>query len=672
MDLDSSNAPLPVKQAARRLLAACREFDRAAPGTLMKLFQEAAVVEAHISGKACSWKKVQKKYRDWVNAGRDDWALLDKRFVFSNSHKVRTNNPEFKTFLYQLVVRNNRSTEQALYDLREIWAAHGLIGTIPGYEDWPGWPDVPAGWSIRNLFRKVPKKQELTIIRQGRRAAYADLAQVLATRAGCYPAQFVLWDDVWLDRYVLCDGEINRPLQLGCLDLLTGKRLVWGTKFRGERKDGTKFGLTGDEMRMLVVTFLVTVGYSPRGTVMVVENGTAAIDKEFEVYLYTMTNGAVTVNRSGMTGRQQVLLDGFGGRGVGNPRHKSPLESWHNLFHNVMASCDAPSGKDYAHLPEWVWGMIKEQKKLELAKPRMTPEQRALLMNVIPTFADLVDELPGVVARINRRTDHELEGWEECGFMQNEYRLDLAGDQWGRVSDLDPASLALLQGLTATRKGYLRMRRMSPAEAWDACMERPENRLVKLTPSQACELMGVHMARPLRRRGGFFHVKDRSVFDGELIYETRVCRQYGGNEYVEELPPSAQVRGIINPWDNSRLYLVDERDRCVGYAQRCNRVSWSDREGVRAAMGYAKARNAELMEPVRQRLAQAESDVDARRRHNKAVIGGSYRTQLERLEDGEARRAERRVSARQEGGGRMAVPPAMLSPDYDLPESNFS
>lgn len=143
MDLDSCNAALPVKQAARRLLAACREFDKGEPGTLMKLYREAAAVEAHLSGKACSWKKIQTKYREWVNAGRDDWALLDKRYVFSNSHKARTNNPEFKTFLYNLVTRNNRSTEQALHDLREIWAAHGLIGIIPGYEDWPGWPDIP-------------------------------------------------------------------------------------------------------------------------------------------------------------------------------------------------------------------------------------------------------------------------------------------------------------------------------------------------------------------------------------------------------------------------------------------------------------------------------------------------------------------------------------------------
>ena len=661
MDLDSLPLPVDEMYRARRMRAACMALAAVPLAQRTEAYKAAAAEESRTTGRPCSWKTVQRLFLGWLRAGQDDMALVDKRLLAMRSHKARTSHPKFRSFLFDLAVRNQRKSAPMFRELKRMWAAREVI---PGYEDLEGWPSLPQGWTERNLYRMLPGKEELTILRQGVRAGAVYLPQVLATRAGCYPGQFVIWDDVHLDIMVAHGGQMGRPLQIGCLDLLTGKRLAWGTKFRAERKDGTHTGLTMDEMRMLLCTYLVNVGYSPRGTVLIVENGTAAIDKALEEHLSILTHGAVRVDRSGMTGERQALLGGFGGRRVGNPKHKAPLESWHNLLHNEMASLAGAAGHDRTP-PEWLHGMLEEQRKMELAKPHMDDGQRAMMLNVLLTFDELMGLLPGIVQRINDRTDHDLEGWTSCGFVSHEYRLDTSGDQWGPLANLDADGREVLMRLEQVRAGHFRTRRLSPNEAWDKATASPDNALVRLTTAQACELMGTHMARKLRRNGAYFRVRDRHISELELIYETRAIKQAGGTEWQEEVPHGQEVRGILNPFDLDRLYLLDEAGRCIGYAQLVNRVEHGDRAAVRAAMGRAGERRADTLQHARVALANTEAEIVARREHNARVMSSPWSTTQDRLEEASARRAEAKA---RRGALPMDFTPPVIPLGDDLPD----
>ena len=143
-----------------------------------------------------------------------------------------------------------------------------------------------------------------------------------------YKRQHFLFDDVWLDLQVLSGRDKGQPLQLGVLEYLTGKRVAWGQKIRRrDEETGKMIHLNKRDMRSILALWGATIGYSPRGTTLVVENGTAAIDKEMEELLYHASGGLIKVDRSGIGGVRQTLKQGHGGRGVGNPRHKAPLES---------------------------------------------------------------------------------------------------------------------------------------------------------------------------------------------------------------------------------------------------------------------------------------------------------------------------------------------------------
>lgn len=665
--MDIESLPLdPVQmQEVRVLLAACKSIDALEAGDRRKGYEAAALYFLDITNKPCSWRKIQTKFLAWLDAGRTAIVLVDKRAKVFNPKKNFSGSPRFRNFLYELCTRNQRSSRRMFRELVAMWRASEVI---PGYERYEGTRSgaLPTGWTERNLYRLIPDKGTMNIVRKGVRACADQLPTLLSTRAGMRRGQEILWDDVWLDLEVIANNQVVRPLQLGALDMLTGRRICWGTKPRLRREDGTRLGLNDDEMRSLVVLYLYTVGYNPKGTTLVVENGTASISDSFGKHLTLVTGGAVTVERSGMIGQRQVLKGGYAGRRVGNPRHKAALESWHNILHNELGDLPGQCGHDRTE-PESHWGERKEQEKMELAKKYMSPESEAMMMNLLLSFAELCALLPMRVARINERVDHKLEGWAACGFVVQEYRLDLASDNWQPLASVPAHARDAVLAVVQSGAGYLRERSMSPNEAWDSCDGKEEHKLVRITPSQACELMGQHMARIPRRKGSYFYVKDRNLSDDELVYETRVIKQAQGLEWEEELPPMGDYKLIINPYEHDQAFVIDARGICVGYAALVQRVARGNREAVKAAFGHASARRADMLQDSRVALANTEVQLMERRNHNAQVIGDAKAaTQQVRIEDKRAHDAEMRQVRRLRKLSRAAA--AIVSLD-ELPES---
>ncbi len=612
--------PIPVDERTRAtyLIHCCLQIDKSYS---KKEALKAAVQYMSNKGYPTSAKSIERAYYKWrelaATKGKTaaDKSLLDGRKASMRPSRSRVHQARFLTYWRHLAATYQRSSNAAVKELYRRWHAGDAI---PGYETCHDRRALPTGWSDANLRKLLPSKKELVIYRQGYIAAKSELAQTFTTRAGSYPCEFVMFDDVWIDRLSYFGTEINRSFQLGTLDFYTGKRLVSGTKFRHRRKDGTHVYLNGDEMLLVVCDLLANVGYNAKkGTTLVVENGTAAISKALEEQLYVLTGGMVKIDRSGLIGAKQ-LLKGYGGRVKGNPNHKAHIESWHNLFHNCLCYGNGTVGKD-RRPPETLHGIVKAEKQLLKHASDLPIERAALLDHHLPSFLELYHEASRVTAEINARTDHELEGWLQCGWVIPEFCLDPNSGMWGDMRTLAPAAMALVQ---SQPKNYRRMRKMSPDEAWDDALADPENTLTKLSPLSVAQLLASapRLRRKLVREGARFVLRDKTndFMGQDLWFETRVV-DTDGNE--REVNQSAKgLTGIVNPFDLTTLYVFNDAGCLLGKAQQINAVKRSDQHGMREAWGRSKKRQKEQMLPMQQDLAQEEELTSTKLEYNERVV----------------------------------------------------
>lgn len=558
--------------------------------------------------RSISKKSMIRIFRNWVNglldpmgsgkllaAPRTWQTLVDYRKLSALSRQCRTAQPAFRNHLAALAAKHPRSLKSAVEELHRAWR-NGE--NIPGYEgmNYKRNLPLPAGWSYDNLHKCLPDRRTLTITRQGMREAAPMLPQVQSTRVGLWPGAFVVFDDVWLDCLAWGPApngrmQLGRPLQIGCLDYYTGRRLCWGTKLRTMDESGQHLQLTEQEMLLILVDYLYNVGYSPRGTVLLVEHGTAAIRETVADRLYDITRGRVRVERSGIVGKQQVSA--FEGRGYGNFKFKAALESWHNLLHNKMDDQPLHTGHDRKE-PEKLWGIRREQEALVRAmnKGKLTPELEAALWHYAPSLYELTEQLVGVVESINHRQDHNLEGWAECGFVQEEFCLD--GSTWQPAHTLLPPMAAAARALALTMPQVARQAYMSPDDAWQVECAKPENKLIRLTPTECLALLGTEMAFPLSHKGGVFDISAKRRHFANITYETRVRDARG---YERELPYGPKYRGVFNPLSET-LFVLDEKDRVLGEAPRADRFMRADPDAAARAMGRVAQRTAEITDRI--------------------------------------------------------------------------
>lgn len=574
-----------------------------------------------------SAKTLRRPYDRWIVAGRNPMVLVDRRITKVGIKRARVTQPEFVSAWQALCLECQRSggVPTARRRLIDRWKSRSDV--IPGYEDWPGWPAIPSGWSLDNLRRLAPRQLDSILIKQGVRAAASMLPQVLATRVGLWPGSHVMFDDVWLDLLVLAGSKIGRPLQLGCLDLFTGKRLCWGQKVRvKDEETGKNRQLNEADMRLILAMWGATIGFSRRGTTLVVENGTAAINADLERILTDASGGLIKVDRSGIGGRIQALLGGYGGRGVGNPRHKAGEEVWHSLQHNRLSHLPGATGHGRSE-PEILAGLIKEEKALLRAMESMPENRRCQVRHLLLTMPELCDELTKVVADINARTDHALEGWAECGHEVEEFRLSETAE-WVRSDEVDPRLAESIVRMAAdTGARLIRRRNMSPTEAWEAGVAQPGNGMIKLPAWAICDILGPDNARAVTIKSSYVRFRDASITRDELIYETSVTTPQGN---VVNLP-HGDYRAFINPYDSGKLFVCDLQGRCLGVAPIVQRVRHDDHDGIARAMGHAAQRRASQMETVRMIGAQREADIMQTREHNRRVIEGEPVTIAEHL-----------------------------------------
>jgi hypothetical protein len=448
-------------------------------------------------------------------------------------------------------------------------------------------------------------------------------------------------------------GELVRPAELGVVDFFSGHRFAVHRRPIYLREDGTKDHIKETEMRFLAAAVLRTQGYSPRGTEWVVELGTAAIRKTLATFLHEHSGGLITVRDAGITGREQAIA-GWQGRGGGNPRHKARTESVHNLLQNEAGAMLAATGHD-RNPPEWLHGLERETQRVLKWISALPPEKAELLRAPVLEYWQGLQFLAQIDQQIATRTDHRLEGWEECGHTTVEYRLDVSTERW--LSQQEFLALPgehqqrLLAALEVMPPGLCaRARKLCPLEVWSAgageLIRFPDHVVALMFCDRA---LGDDLRRSKRLTAeGEFSVEDRTIEPGAMLFRGTVITPAGEHLRLSE---RAAYGVVVNPFDTQALWVYDQAGGYIGTAPRKARANLLDAAAVTPQLGMRAHDIAAMTAPLKERHADISSTLAEIRAHNDRVIsGGAQRKQdarLARLADDAADRAAKTSAARE-------------------------
>ena len=488
----------------------------------------------------------------------------------------------------------------------------------------------PRGWSYRNLKALAPEVDVWKAATQGVAAARAYLPSLPHTRVGLGPMEVITMDDVWHDVEVLFlhGRELpthERPVEVGVLDVLTGCPVAWQVSPVRPRAAGAREMVDASVQRFIQAQLFCGIGIHPRGLTELLEHGTAGL-AEAEVQrinailarYITPPEGRqwLTVCRSSTTG-QPIAKGLFCERACGNPRHKAMIESSWNLLHNALAALPAQVGKDRDHAPADQEGLRREDKALlqmvnDVAKanPAALDILRQAEFHAV-SFHQFKEALRLVKERINRRTDHALEGWEACGFVRHVANLPGGAelDLEAVPNDRREATAALIKTLRAP----VSLRKMSPLEAFSAASAATT--LVRFPLAAAMEILGADLAQELAvSPRGTLAVRDR--FSQEHLTYLALATDEAGNR--KELTRGARLRVWANPFNPAAILVADLEGHPLGLCPLLEATRFGNPEADQANLGLWQQANAEqkkrlepLLQPKREQAAQTRQNLSA-------------------------------------------------------------
>jgi hypothetical protein len=645
--LDFAKLPDPVKAELQLWTKIMAEIEAAKSKS--KAFAE--ISKRYPGSKSLSAGNIRTKYYAFKQSG---WKALVNKAKLPKHDITAPNTPGGQPALfvqywlglqenyqrnskaaYRELIRRYRAGEQipGIGTWRNIWMDAGA-GRPP--EKCPMNPPMPPGWGERNLQRYKPTKFELTAARIGRSAAAAFRPLVYTTRVGMRPGQVYVFDDVWHDNkvnYLGMNRQAMRPLEFSCLDLFSACQVAFGAQpMTEDEATGKRETLRESEMRFLLCHVLCTLGYHPAGCCLHVEHGTAAVRDDLAELLFNWTGGAVTVARGGIHGA--AAHDGFfQGRGKGNSRFKAALESHHNLKHNELAALPGQVGKDRDHSPEELHGRDQYNNTLIKAMSQLPAHRAEQIITPFMDFPVWKQAVAELYERINWRTEHDLEGWQEAGLTVSEYCLGGASD-WmptrnllGMPPDRRDAVLAVIEH----SPGMIRTRKLSPMEVWLA----GRRELVQLPAHYVPLILGEKNAKMLRVGDDrLIAFQDRRIGPGIHRYLAQVETEHG--ELVM-LQPGAAFAIYATPFDPSAVFVASEDNSFIGVARRLQTPCSTDTEAIHRQIGKSMHLEKELLEPLRARHAQEARQKQNMHEHNARVMRGEAVTKQEIEADNRAR-----------------------------------
>lgn len=590
----------------------------------MRAYDLAAAFLAGMRGASAS--RIRVMYGEFMREGRRDWrAFIDGALEYKPTTKLPA---EFLRHMQDKVdaAKRDRAGTAAINKMLVEWT---MGAALPGFGTWkqlwklkhPALPmpsvcpwQHPPGCSPRNLrnYLDTSKARRMAQV-QGLAASDAHKPLVYTTRRGLHCAAVYEFDDLWHDFFVACPGikKAGRPLEFFCHDLFSARKVRFGFRIRTEDDNGKMEGLTLRMMRMLLASVMACDGYSPRGTKLIAEHGTAAITEDMERLLYDASGGLITVHRSGMQGR--AAHDGqYGGVAKGNPRRKASLESSNKTVHALTADAPGQTGTNRDTRPEELGALLKYNEQLMAAAATLPPHLRELLRYPLLTEEQAGRFLSGIYACMDSLPFHTLEGWEDNtvaeAFVLNTW-LDAQALQALPADDLAHVMARMQAGSVETRQ-----RRLTRGEVW----QRGSGELVRLSGSVICHLLGDEFSAERTVRNHKLEFQDKEIGPGVQRFEAWATDAEG---IRHELTNGERYLVTVNPFAADELFLRDAKGRYIGTAKRLTIANANDMDAIHRALGEAAKLNKELLEPLRKRQAgEARARLNLMQ-HNAGVVG---------------------------------------------------
>lgn len=554
---------------APRALAACREI--------------AQILKNHTNTIYAAWKAFKKSRGDWR-------TLIDRRHTpeFWQTTSRKNLPHAFLEHWKTLCERNQRACAPAHHSLLlslHHWRAGDTSHAIPGYLTPPpnaAGSSYPLGWSLSNLMRHRPSDIELAAARNGRTAAKNLLPAVFTTRAQMHPYQEIQFDDMWHDFRVLAPGHPGpvRLLEFGAIDVCTGYLFPPGLKPRIKNTDTGKFQhLLEREFRIYVVNFLATIGWSPNGTKLLGERGTAAF-RHLAPKISHWTRGLVTTATGGMSGAPARAGD-YSERAKGNFKAKALKEGAGKLIHNRLAHLPGQVGMHRDDLPASDHGREIETLKLTALQPYLPLELSAALQIGHVTLSIAVDAIYRAYAAINARTDHNLEGWDALGYVVEQFRA--GSDIWLPLASAaalpDPQRHALTAALHLDPT-LLRRHRLSPTQAIKTA---PSN--IRLTAEAEADMLLTDCGTGRTVIDGLFTFNDSDIGPSKFRF---LATYKDSSGFTRRLENGTRAITVLNPFNPTRLFLFSATDkRYLGIAQPWTAADRTDVDSIMELNGAA-------------------------------------------------------------------------------------
>ena len=562
---------------------------------------------------------------------------------------------------------------------RQVGTATTELKDFPGYHGWPepAWHGKhPEGCSYDNLRAQARRlgadNYTKTLARIGRQAASQHRLKVFTTRVGLpFAAQYQFDDHEFNVKIRWPDQQrFLRPRGFFVYERLSGsvfaqfvKPTLWDADL--SKKEALKLS----DFRHAVCAVLMGQGYrnDPTGTQFVWEHGTANDDTLAEV-IERVTRGRVAIVRSGRFGRR--AHDGqydpsTPGHGRGNFRRKAGLESYFNLLDNAHALLAGQTGLNRDRSPEQLAGAEREALALVRLAQTLPPEQAAQLVHPLLSWPEFAAASAELARAIDTRRDHELEGWESCGFTEVRY---LVGGEWmseGDLQHLDPDRRAIILGRAREDSRLSNVLRLSPREVWT----RHATELTRLDWRHLPDLLGgeagahrnpQHPDGTYAVRAGQFEIEDSAIGSDTLRFDAINLdgrRLFNGERYL----------CYLNPFLPTTLVVCDAQNRVVGLCPAVAAPSALDAAGIARRMGQVARWETEARTDLNARHAAEAAHIAAVREHNAEVreqsATGLTKAQRQTVADLQApdpdawARRQARLSRQAEQAGKLSQEP---------------
>ncbi len=573
-------------------------------------------------GAALGWPEKTAR-RWWDKIVRHGWrGALDERSVRKTDSDIGRR-PLFIAFFRSLCELHNRSCAAAWNDLVMLYRAGN---PIDGYPECNGRPPatartgLPAGWTYSNLMRFAPDEQNLLLSRVGRKALQGQTTALWTTRVGMRCGQVYQFDDVWHDHKVFFGTQLVRPLELGCIDLFSTRRVLFGLAPRVQEDDESMRGLRESHMLYLVMSLLTDIGFDPEGCTLIVEHGTAAIREDIERRLFDASRKRIRVERSGIQNKPAVL-GWWAGEGGGNPRMKGCLESLHGYYHNRLGLLPAQTGgNSRTDKPENLAAIEKYSAKLARELDGFRPDQVKKLLGLLRLPALTLHQFHMLAhefyTAIDSRTQHALEGWDRAGLVRAQWRLDERSEEWydaDRLSDLDERQMAAVQALLDSNPALMRPQRLSPLRVWT----EQQSRLTRTPAHVWPQILGPDRAREVTLRDRRLEFADQNIDPDGLRFSNVAMDSWGQQVLLRE---GEKYLCYVSPYNPRQLMVCDGKLRYVGTCVRIERAPRVDRNAILAAIGKEAQRNTDAMADYRARHAGEADAHQEMLRHNDLVL----------------------------------------------------